>query len=113
MATTTRYTTTFDHQIDVVWSMNRDFNNDPAYIEGITESEIENGKRGDEVVAIRRFNYGAIGSGKASRPSRTWSIASPMQASSHLSTRKKMARNGPLLPIIREQSGSGRQTVPR
>jgi hypothetical protein len=36
----------------------RDFNNYPRYIEGVTESVIEDGKRGDEVGAVRRFHIG-------------------------------------------------------
>jgi len=46
-----------DHPLDTVWSLIRDFNNYPAYIEGVTESLIEDDKRGDEVGAIRRFCY--------------------------------------------------------
>lgn len=34
-----------------------DFNNYPTYIDGVTESVIEDGKRGDEVGAVRRFRY--------------------------------------------------------
>jgi len=40
-----------DHPLDTVWSLIRDFNNYPAYIEGVTESLIEDDKRGDEVGA--------------------------------------------------------------
>jgi hypothetical protein len=40
-----------------VWSLIRDFNNYPAYIDGVSESVIENDKRGDEVGAVRRFCY--------------------------------------------------------
>jgi O-6-methylguanine DNA methyltransferase len=36
----------------------RDFSNYPAYIDGVTESFIEDDKRGDEVGAARRFLYG-------------------------------------------------------
>ncbi len=52
------YSTVLDHPIASVWSLIRDFNNYPAYIEGVTESVIEDDKRGDEVGAIRRFLYG-------------------------------------------------------
>jgi hypothetical protein len=53
--TTARYSTVLDHPLETVWSLIRDFNNYPAYIEG--ESEIEDDKRGDEVGAVRRFCY--------------------------------------------------------
>src|SRR5258705_12500639 len=46
------------HAVDDVWSLIRDFNNYPAYIDGVIESMIEDSKRGDEVGAVRRFNYG-------------------------------------------------------
>jgi polyketide cyclase/dehydrase/lipid transport protein len=55
--TTARYSTVLDHPLETVWSLIRDFNNYPAYIEGVSESAIEDGKRGDEVGAIRRFCY--------------------------------------------------------
>lgn len=51
------YSAVLDHPLDVVWSLIRDFNNYPAYIEGVTESVIEDDKRGDEVGAVRRFCY--------------------------------------------------------
>lgn len=37
--------------METVWSLIRDFNNYPSYIDGVTESVIEDGKRGDEVGA--------------------------------------------------------------
>ena len=46
-----------DHPLPTVWSLIRDFNNYPAYIDGVTESVIEDDKRGDEVGAVRRFCY--------------------------------------------------------
>ena len=55
--TTAYYSTVLDHPVDTVWSLIRDFNNYPAYIEGVTESVIEDGRRGDEVGAVRRFCY--------------------------------------------------------
>lgn len=51
------YSTLLDYPVETVWSLIRDFNNYPAYIDGVTESVIEDGKRGDEVGAIRRFKY--------------------------------------------------------
>jgi hypothetical protein len=58
MKITAYYSTVLDHPIDAVWGLIRDFNNYPAYIDGVTESMIEDDKRGDEVGAVRRFNYG-------------------------------------------------------
>ncbi len=55
--TTAYYSAVLDHSIDKVWAMIRDFNNYPVYIDGVTESEIEDDKRGDEVGAVRRFKY--------------------------------------------------------
>ena len=51
------YSTVLEHPLDTVWSLIRDFNNYPAYIEGVSESVIEDDKRGDEVGAVRRFCY--------------------------------------------------------
>lgn len=51
------YSAVLDHPLETVWSLIRDFNNYPAYIEGVSESVIEDDKRGDEVGAIRRFCY--------------------------------------------------------
>ena len=51
------YSTVLDHPIDRVWSLVRDFNNYPRYIDGVSESMIEDEKRGDEVGAVRRFCY--------------------------------------------------------
>ncbi len=51
------YSAVLDHPLEMVWSLIRDFNNYPAYIEGVTESVIEDDKRGDEVGAVRRFCY--------------------------------------------------------
>ena len=55
---TAYYSTILDHPVDAVWSLIRDFNNYPVYIDGVGESVIEDDKRGDEVRAVRRFNYG-------------------------------------------------------
>ncbi len=52
------YSTVFEQTPDEVWAIVRDFNNYPRYIEGVTESVIEDDKRGDEVGAVRRFRYG-------------------------------------------------------
>jgi hypothetical protein len=55
---TAYHSTVLDHPVEAVWSLIRDFNNYPAYIEGVTESIIEDDKRGGEIGAIRRFLYG-------------------------------------------------------
>ena len=55
--TTAYYSTVLDHPLETVWSLIRDFNSYPDYIEGVSESVIEDDKRGDEVGAIRRFCY--------------------------------------------------------
>jgi hypothetical protein len=55
---TAYYSSVLDQPVKTVWSLIRDFNNYPAYIDGVTESMIEDDKRGDEVGAVRCFNYG-------------------------------------------------------
>jgi hypothetical protein len=55
--TTAYYSAVLDHPLETVWSLIRDFNNYPAYIEGVSESVIEDEKGGDEVGAVRRFCY--------------------------------------------------------
>ena len=55
---TAYHSTVLDHPVDRVWSLIRDFNNYPAYIDGVSASVIEEDKRGDEVGAVRRFKYG-------------------------------------------------------
>jgi hypothetical protein len=54
---TVYYSSVLDRPVESVWALVRDFNNYPAYIEGVTESVIEDEKRGDEVGAVRRFRY--------------------------------------------------------
>ena len=55
--TTAYYSTVLNHPLETVWTLIRDFNNYPAYIDGVTESVIEDDKGGDEVGAVRRFCY--------------------------------------------------------
>jgi hypothetical protein len=57
---TTTYSTVIDHPLDTTWALIRDFNNYPVYIDGVTESTIEDERRGDEVGAVRRFCYGGV-----------------------------------------------------
>ena len=47
--------------LDTVWSLIRDFNNYPAYIDGVSESVIEDDKRGDEVGASGASAISALG----------------------------------------------------
>jgi len=51
------YSAVLDHPMETVWSLIRDFNNYPAYIDGVSDSVIEDDRRGDEVGAVRRFCY--------------------------------------------------------
>jgi hypothetical protein len=55
--TTAYYSTVLNHPLETVWDLIRDFNNYPSYIEGVSESVIEDDKGGDEVGAVRRFCY--------------------------------------------------------
>jgi uncharacterized membrane protein len=41
------YSTVIDQPADRVWSVIRDFNSYPVWVEGISESHIEGGKAGD------------------------------------------------------------------
>jgi hypothetical protein len=52
------YSTVIDQTADRVWSIIRDFNSYPVWVEGIAESHIEAGKSGDSVGAIRNFSNG-------------------------------------------------------
>ena len=42
---------------DAIWREIRDFNTYPNYIEGVTESVLEDDMRGDQIGCIRRFVY--------------------------------------------------------
>jgi len=55
--TTAYYSTVLNHPLETVWDLIRDFNNYPAYIDGVSESVIEDDRGGDEVGAVRRFCY--------------------------------------------------------
>lgn len=52
------YSTVLDCPPDRVWSLVRDFNDYPRYIEDVSESRLEDDKQGDEIGAVRRFCYG-------------------------------------------------------
>ena len=51
------YSTVFEQPADQVWSVIRDFNNYPVWVDGAGESEIEAGRSGDAVGAIRNVLY--------------------------------------------------------
>jgi len=51
------YSTIFDQPADEVWSIIRDFNNYSVWVDGAGESQIEAGKSGDSVSAIRNVLY--------------------------------------------------------
>ena len=51
------YSAVLNYPLETVWELIRDFNNYPAYIDGVSESVIEDDKGGDEVGAVRRFCY--------------------------------------------------------
>ncbi|HXX25217.1 MAG TPA: SRPBCC family protein [Pseudolabrys sp.] len=52
------YSTVFDQPADQVWRTIRDFNNYTVWVDGAGESEIEDGKTGDTVGAVRNVLYG-------------------------------------------------------
>jgi hypothetical protein len=51
------YSTIFRTPAADVWKIVRDFNNYPVWVEGAGESEIEDGKSGDTVGAVRSVHY--------------------------------------------------------
>ena len=51
------YSTVFEQPADAVWSVIRDFNNYPVWVDGAGTSEIEAGKSGDAVGAVRNVLY--------------------------------------------------------
>jgi len=51
------YSTIFEQSADEVWTVIRDFNNYPVWVDGAGESEIEDGKSGDSVGAVRNVLY--------------------------------------------------------
>ena len=53
--TTSYYSAVLDQPLETVWSLIRDFNNYPAYIDGVSESVIDDDRRVDEVGAVRHF----------------------------------------------------------
>ena len=51
------YSTTFRERAEEIWEIVRNFNNYPVWVGGAGESEIEDGKSGDAVGAIRSVHY--------------------------------------------------------
>jgi hypothetical protein len=51
------YSTVFEHSADAVWSVIRDFNNYPVWVDGAGSSAIEDGRPGDAVGAVRNVLY--------------------------------------------------------
>jgi hypothetical protein len=51
------YSTIFDRSADEIWNVIRDFNNYPVWVDGAGESQIEGGKSGDSVGAVRNILY--------------------------------------------------------
>jgi hypothetical protein len=51
------YSTIFEQSADEVWNVIRDFNNYSVWVDGAGESEIEAGKSGDSVAAVRSVLY--------------------------------------------------------
>jgi hypothetical protein len=53
------YSAVVEQPADRVWTVIRDFNDYPRYIDGVEQSVIEDDKAGDAVGAVRRFRYGS------------------------------------------------------
>ena len=51
------YSTVFEQKAADVWKIVRDFNNYPVWVGGAGESEIEDGRSGDSVGAVRNVLY--------------------------------------------------------
>ena len=54
------YSTIFAQPADAVWSVIRDFNNYPVWVDGAGESVIEDGKSGDAVGCVRDVLYNGV-----------------------------------------------------
>ena len=51
------YSTVFEQKAADIWKIIRDFNNYPVWVAGAGESEIEDGKSGDTIGAVRNVLY--------------------------------------------------------
>ena len=54
------YSTIFAQPADAVWSVIRDFNNYPVWVDGAGDSVIEDGKTGEAVGAVRNVVYNGV-----------------------------------------------------
>ncbi|MGE5773560.1 MAG: SRPBCC family protein [Hyphomicrobiales bacterium] len=54
------YSTIFEQPADEVWKVIRNFNNYPVWVDGAGASEIEAGKSGDSVGAVRNVLYNGV-----------------------------------------------------
>ena len=54
------YSTLFTQPADTVWSVIRDFNNYPVWVDGAGESVIEDGRSGDAVGCVRDVLYNGV-----------------------------------------------------
>jgi hypothetical protein len=52
------YSTVFEQSAASIWSIIRDFNSYPVWVDGTGTSEIEDSKSGDTVGAVRNVLYG-------------------------------------------------------
>jgi len=67
---TAYYSTVFQQSAPELWKIVRDFNNYPIWVGGAGESEIEDGKSGDTVGAVRSVHFAAPISGSGCWPGR-------------------------------------------
>jgi hypothetical protein len=54
------YSTIFAQPADAVWSVIRDFNNYPVWVDGAGDSIIEDGRSGDAVGVVRNVCYNGV-----------------------------------------------------
>ena len=64
--TTAYYSTVLNHPLETVWALIRDFNNYPAYIDGVSESVIEDDKAATKSARSGASAISATGSGSGS-----------------------------------------------
>ena len=71
------YSTIFERSADEIWTVIRDFNNYPVWVDGAGESHIEGGRSGDSVGAVRNVLY---------KDSRRWQQLLGLSDIDHLQT---------------------------
>src|SRR5712692_2583662 len=86
------YSTVFEQPAPEVWKIVRDFNNYPVWVGGAGESEIEDGKSGDTVGAVRSVLYRAGTSGNGCWRNPTSSGRKPMNSAARLRCRSPVSR---------------------